>query len=515
MKRANRIWLTAILVVVCAVGAAYGFHVRPVFAQQNTQVYDDGSVYIYAWVDVDSNYYLYTQSYTQWESDAYEDIDAVQDRIQVDEDQAAFYDDYAAPGGTLSDYGKLKSDKPVATGHEYGVISIGYVCIDDEEGGCTWSSYPYASSPHASVNVSYPPPRIYSITPASVTQGDQGTLTLTGADFIENSSDQLTLNFSGSTNPFTLTSAPSTCTTNCTATYSYDFTGYTPGTYQLSLTNNEASSDNYSFTVNQYTPHTLPPDPCAITSNPQTGYSYIVPTGTVGGSGTMSMSFSGAAFSNLSPTTVPYGPYSTPSSIASNLAALITTKYAQNGMFARAFGSNIIYGGVAALGTVTTSITGPSFTTSSSSAAASAAASACYAVPKPPCLGLFPNYDFSRPYYGGITETARQHITRKHIVGPPTANPKNTVYIGNGGLPPSFSLIEAYNIYTVLRNPTGSVSGNGLRFTYTFQKQTTLLPGGYVESGFIGADAANNDLYTNNLFLTSDRCTVNTSFPTQ
>jgi hypothetical protein len=111
------------------------------------------------------------------------------------------------------------------------------------------------------------------------------------------------------------------------------------------------------------------------------------------------------------------------------MAALISRKYLQYGLSARAFGPNIIYNGNTALGGVTVT-SGPSITTDISSAAATAAAAACYALPHLPCLGLFPDYDTPRLYtQEGITETPRQHIIRRHILGTATLGPPPiTVY---------------------------------------------------------------------------------------
>jgi hypothetical protein len=145
----------------------------------------------------------------------------------------------------------------------------------------------------------------------------------------------------------------------------------------------------------------------------------------------------------------------------------------------------------------------------------SAAAAACYAVPKIPCLGLFPDYDTARVYKKeAITETPRQHITRKHILGTPTATPLNTVYVNPASYPVDemFTLVQAYNFATVLLNPVPAPDGS---FQHTYSKITQVIPTGTVEKGWIGIDASGNDLYTNKLFLSVDRCTVNTSFPTK
>jgi len=143
---------------------------------------------------------------------------------------------------------------------------------------------------------------------------------------------------------------------------------------------------------------TFPTDPCAVTSDPQTGYTSIVPTGATGGAGTMSVSFSGNAFAAVSPS-VTYGPYSTPSSIASNIAALITRNYYQKGLTARAFGPSVVYSGNTTLGAVSNVITGsggaaPPVTTDTSSGAATATETACESAggdSTPRITGIIPN----------------------------------------------------------------------------------------------------------------------------
>jgi hypothetical protein len=265
------------------------------------------------------------------------------------------------------------------------VTSIGYVCFDDGDGDgdgdCTWN---LEDSAYASVSVSAPAPQISSLSTYSVTQGAQGTLTITGSNLVENSGDQLTINLAGSSAPFTPTGTP----TSNTATFSYDFTWYPAGSYTLSVTNNEGTSNNETFTVLSAAPPPPPPDPCAVTSNPQAGYSSIVSTAAASGSGTMAVSFSGAAFAAISPS-VTYGPYSTPSSIAANIAALITKNYFQYGLSAKAFGPYVVYSGNAALGTVSNSITGnggaaPAFTTTTSPGAGTAAQTSCKQAPTLP-----------------------------------------------------------------------------------------------------------------------------------
>lgn len=493
MKRANRFWIAGISVMAYLLGVAHWFSSRPIYAQQDTQHYDDGSVYIYAGVDVDSNYYLYTQSYTQWEFDAYEDIDGVQDEIRVDKDQTVFYDDYAAPDPTRSDYGQLKSDNPVATGHEYGVTSIGYVCIDDEEGGCTWSPYPYASSPHASVNVANPSPHIDSISPSSANEGDQGTLTISGSNLVESAGDQLTINYSGSGMPFTLTGTPS----SSTASFTYDFTGYTPGTYTISVTNNEDTSNSKSFTVNP------PLNACSQSTVPNSVTLQIAALGNQSGTFTLSHP---TATVTAATTTVSYGPFSTPSSVASSLASAITRNYAHLGITAQANGPSITIQSRNTFGSL--SVTSPG----STSNIGIPTSVSCVVLPTLPCTGLFPDYDYTRtnPYDDGST-TPRQHIINKHINGTPTVTPPNTVYVNPGGysVDDMFLLVKAYNFTTVFLNP---IPVNGA-FQHKYSKITQITPTGSVDKGWIGKDGSGNDLYTNKLYLSADRCRVNTSYP--
>ena len=209
----------------------------------------------------------------------------------------------------------------------------------------------------------------------------------------------------------------------------------------------------------------------------------------------------------ISPT-VTYGPYSTPSSIASHIAAIITKNYLQYGLSAKAFGPNIIYGGTTPLGTVSVT-SGSSFTTDPSPAAATAAATACYAIPSLPCLGLWPDYNTARLYKNeGITETPRQHIMRKHILGTPTLGPPpNTVYANTVGATPDvlFSIVQQWNFNTVLLGKPGT--GGGL--DYTFPSVTI----GGVTYGLIGIDGSGNDVSTNHFVLSPDRCTAITSYP--
>jgi hypothetical protein len=511
MKHFYRISLALLCVVAILLGAGHRFTSKAVHAQQSTQPpYDDGTFYIDSYVDVDDSHNLYVDAYMEVEFDYDEDIDEIELDAYVDQDGSLFDQGY----GDGDDYDPVELEADYGSqspGHEYGLESDGYACFDDGDGeddfdDCYWE---YVGTAYGSVNVQAPPPLISSINPSSVQQGDQGTLTVTGTNFIEYSGDQLTLNFHGGNNPFTLISAPSTCTSSCTATFSYDFSGYPTGTYTLSVSNNEGESDYQSFTV-AVAPmsQTFPTDACAVTSSPKVGFTSIVSNAASSNGGTLSISFSGAAFSQVNPTIV-YGAFSTPASIASNVAAVVSAKYLQYGISAKAFGPFVIYEGVTSLGAVTHSFTDSSFTTNASSTAASAASMACYALPHIPCLGLWPDYNTKRYYKSdGITETPREHIIRRHIsntasLGPPPT----TVYLNTVGASTDqmFSIVQAYNLHTVLSGNPGK--GGGLDYKFP----TRTIQG--VTFGFIGVDGSGNDLQTNHFVLSPDKCSVITSYP--
>jgi hypothetical protein len=438
----------------------------------------------------------------------------------------SFFVDAAEPTWTLS--GNNYFDSGTGTSFSSGSIPLGsnysaqfYFLLEvyyspdgcfygddsDECEGTTQEGYD-APTGYASVYVPGPPPMISSLSRYSAPQGDQGTLTITGTNFIQNASDQLSLEFSGSSNPFTLTSAPSQCTTACTATFSYNLSGYPTGTYNLWLANDEAESEPELFTVYS-PPQTLPANPCAITSDPKSSFSSIISTGTPG-SGSMTVSFSGSAFANIS-LTVTHGPYSTPSSIASHIAALITKNYAQYGLLAKALGPNIIYSGTSALGTV--NISGSSsFTTDTSAAAATATANACYAIPKLPCAGSvgFWNYDipitYNRGKPGEKTETAREHIIRRHIAN--TASVGTTVYANPLHVPTNamFDQVWRWNQLTYWRS-----AGTGGQYEFTWP--SIPLGNGEYRLELIGNDVSGNDLHSNHLTVSLDKCSVITSYP--
>ena len=359
-------------------------------AQQNSNAYSDGTYYISASVEADQNLNLYVDSYMEVEFDEFESIDEIELDGDVDKDGGII--------SSASDYGD--DDSPaevdgsfsnVAAGHEYGLYAEaeGYACIDygaedgDGDGDC---EVEYIGTTYTSVNVQSPPPLITSLSTYSVTQGDRGSLTIAGTNLVENSQDQLSVLLSGNGGPFTSSGVP----TATSATFTYDFTSYPVGKYTLTVLNNEGESDGEPFTVNS----PWPADSCAVSSSPKSTYSTFLSTATPGGSGSVAISFSGGAYPTLTQS-VTYGPYSTPASIASNLAALITANFKQYGLTARAFGASVVYSGKSTIGSINYTITGPSISTTTTAAAQTTATNACRtAPPSPPsiCGNVNPQY---------------------------------------------------------------------------------------------------------------------------
>jgi hypothetical protein len=228
------------------------------------------------------------------------------------------------------------------------------------------------------------PPQVSSISPKSVVRGTSGSFFLQGTN-LQDDFGVFTVRALDGDNISVEWAARST------ASLSYTIAANaTEGTHRFTVSNTWGESEPVSFTVNSG----WPINPCEVSSSPASGYTSIVPTGTAGGSGTMTVSFSGATYSAVSQT-VSYGPNSTPSSIAASIAALITANYTQYGLTARAFGPNVVYSGKSTVGTVNHVITGTSVTTTTSSAAEAAAGTACGSAPPTPpsvCGAVNPNY---------------------------------------------------------------------------------------------------------------------------
>lgn len=112
---------------------------------------------------------------------------------------------------TIPEWETAFSSGPVPPGYNY-IVTFSYAIesdVDTYDGGgdgdcypsgCTYMDYPVG---YGSIDIPYPSPQISSngLSPSSVYQGDQGTLTITGSNFVEYSGDQLTINFFGRRQP--------------------------------------------------------------------------------------------------------------------------------------------------------------------------------------------------------------------------------------------------------------------------------------------------------------------------
>ncbi len=250
------------------------------------------------------------------------------------------------------------------------------------DGGNSYVSYdPVSFSMQTAV------PQISSLNPNSGIIGTSGQFTVTGSNLVDAFGNSR-INFYGSG----VTGSIQQPASANQATVNYTIDANAPaGPGNVSVSTNWGESDFLKFTVNPANsapPQGPIPDPCAVTSNPQVGYTSIVSTGTAGGSGTVEVSFSGSAFAGVTPI-VTYGPYSTPSSIAASIAALITRNYLQYGLSAKAFGPNVVYNGSTALGAVSNVVSAdggatPSITTSTSAGTASTVQTVCRQAPSAP-----------------------------------------------------------------------------------------------------------------------------------
>ncbi len=111
-----------------------------------------------------------------------------------------------------------------------------------------------------------------------------------------------------------------------------------------------------------------------------------------------------------------------------------------------------------------------------------------------------------------MTETPRQHIIRRHILAAPTLVPFKTTYANPLGLSTDelFEKVREYNIKKYLASTASQTVVNEREYNHTFPP--IQLFG--ITYGLIGIDGAMNQLGTNRLYLSLDRCTVDTSFPT-
>jgi len=228
----------------------------------------------------------------------------------------------------------------------------------------------FGTSNATTFTVGYPAAHVTSLNPPTWQAGQSFTLTINGTGF----GTAPTVNISGAagvqygqamnTNPqgtqtqVSVTVQPDA--PNGTATVTV-IPGYTGSTFYCGNCNGGSPNGTDIAAV------MAAQNSCPAQLDAHSGFVGIVPAGTTGGSGTMTASFSGGSF-NSNNVTVPYGPYSTPASIASNIAALITKKYYKSGLSAQAIGSYILYKSNAVLGTPTLAGSGASFAKDTSTA---------------------------------------------------------------------------------------------------------------------------------------------------
>jgi hypothetical protein len=228
----------------------------------------------------------------------------------------------------------------------------------------------FGASNAATFTVGYPAAHVTSLNPPTWQAGQSFTLTINGTGF----GTAPTVNISGAAGVQygqAMNTNPQGTQTQVSVTIQPDAPN---GTATLTVIPGYAGSTFYCGNCNGGSPNgtdfatvVAAQNSCPAQLDAHSGFAGIVPTGTAGGSGTMTASFSGGAFDGNS-VTVPYGQYSTPESIASHIAALITKHYYNSGLSAQAIGSQILYKSTAVLGTPTLTGSGASFTKDTSTA---------------------------------------------------------------------------------------------------------------------------------------------------
>ncbi len=228
----------------------------------------------------------------------------------------------------------------------------------------------FGTSNAATFTVGYPAAHIASLSPTTWQAGSSFTLTINGTGF----GTAPTVNISGvagvqygqamNTNPLgtqthvSVTIEPDAPDGTATVTV---IPGYAGSTFYCGNCNGGSPNGTDTATV------VAAQNSCPAALDAHSGFVGVVSTGTTGGAGTMTASFSGGVF-NGSSVTVPYGQYSTPESIASHIAALITKNYYASGLSAQAVGSYILYKSTAVLGTPALAVFGQSFVKDASTA---------------------------------------------------------------------------------------------------------------------------------------------------
>jgi hypothetical protein len=233
----------------------------------------------------------------------------------------------------------------------------------------------FGASNGANLTVGYPPAAVTSLNPSVWQAGTSFTLTVSGTGF----GTAPTVNVSGAAGVSAgqaMNISPDGTQIQVTVNVAADAPdgtatvqvqpGYTGSSFICGNCNGGSSMGSSTAEVQGAVQNQ---NSCQAAADSHSGFAGLVPTGTtVGGSGTMTASFSGGAF-NATSVTVPYGPYSTPESIAAHVAAFLTKQYYNSGLSAQAIGSYVVYKSTAALGTPSLISSGSSFTQNTSPAA--------------------------------------------------------------------------------------------------------------------------------------------------
>lgn len=345
MKRTQHLWLIVLGTLACLVHVMGSLPKMPVYAQTTT---DDGMFTVYTYIDYDGSH-VYGGSYIE------RDIESFDNLIIYIVSQQASWDLSGGGGYYAHGVGDSFSSGPVPVGYTYTATITymiqywfwgspeyydhSYECADN--GLCTGYDYP---SGYASIYVPYPPATVTSISPSDWIAGQsyQG-VQISGTNF--GSTPTVTLDDPA----IQITRQPyNTSTSNGISTTSIDIyvpsdtpsepvtVTVIPGSNGNSFVSSGGGSLSGSSTANVIGAQQ---NACPSDIDASSGFSSIL---SIGGSGSIIVSLSHGSFNGLG-ITVPYGPYSTPESFASHVAALITKRYYNSGLTAQAFGANILF----------------------------------------------------------------------------------------------------------------------------------------------------------------------------
>jgi hypothetical protein len=348
MKRTQHLWLIGLGIVVCLACMMGSFFHTSVQAQ--TSVPNDDNLFtVYTHISRDGSGHISAYSYLV-DDDPINEADILSETVNWD----LFSDSYDVGG-----VGDNFSGVSVPLGDSYTVnfyYDLQYMPFSPDN--CSDSNCsPQYDSPfgYADIYVPYPAATVTNISPSNWIAGQSYPgVQITGTNF----GSAPTVTLSDSTIQINR-QAYSTSTSGSTSTTSIDIyvppgtpsepvtVTVIPGSSGSSFVSGTGGSLSGSSTADVIGAQQ---NACPSDTDATSGFSSITPSGlAVGGSGSMTVSFSHGSYSGFG-VTVPYGPYSTPASIASHMAALITKQYANSGLTAQAYGANILYTSRATLG---------------------------------------------------------------------------------------------------------------------------------------------------------------------